>query len=93
MAKYGKHRYVGDEGSNLMLGQGGFVELTSDDEETGNGDWVAVKCLGADSKVSATVYTGGALTEVAIVEGDMIFGPFKNVTKRHADGVLIIYYG
>ena len=99
MAKYGIHRYIGDEGSNLMLGQAGFVVVAANEStathDSTNTDWVAFKVVdGADATVTVTVHTGQGFTELDFNEGDMLFGPFKQVNnKTGSAGKLIVYYG
>lgn len=94
MAKYGKHRYVGDEGTNIVLGQLGFVVLGSD-ESTPEGEYSAIKAVGAEIAVTATSFVGDDLTALPLADGDIIYGAFSDVTAGTIAGndKLLVYSG
>ena len=99
MAHKGIYQYSGDEGSNVALGQLGFKELTSAGN-TGDGNFVAFKVIGAESTdtctVAATCHQGDDFTGTTIMAGEIIWGPFKKITMSSptdGDVHVLCYYG
>ena len=98
MAHKGIYQYSGDEGSNVALGQLGFKELTSAGN-TGDGNFVAFKVIGAESTdtctVAATCHQGDDFTGTTIMAGEIIWGPFKKITMSSptdGDVHVLCYY-
>ena len=99
MAHKGIYQYSGDEGSNVALGQLGFKELIVAGN-TGDGNFVAFKVIGAESTdtctVAATCHQGDDFTGTTIMAGEIIWGPFKKITMSSptdGDVHVLCYYG
>ena len=99
MAHQGIYQYSGDESGNVALGQLGFKELIVAGN-TGDGNFVAFKVIGAESTdtctVAATCHQGDDLTGTTIMSGEIIWGPFKKITMSSptdGDVHVLCYYG
>ena len=99
MAHQGIYQYSGDESGNVALGQLGFKELIVAGN-TGDGNFVAFKVIGAESTdtctVAATCHQGDDFTGTTIMAGEIIWGPFKKITMSSptdGDVHVLCYYG
>ena len=99
MPHKGINQYIGDEGSNVALGQLGFKVL-SKATNTGDGNFVAFKVLGGaatvDVYITCTCHIGDDLTIANVLTGEIVWGPFKKIecTAKSATTVAILcYYG
>ena len=98
MAHKGIRQYGGDEGSNVALGQLGFKVLSTA-TNTGDGNFVAFKVIGGaatvDVDVVCTCHIGDDLTIPAVLTGEIIWGPFKNIAiSTVGAGIKVLcYYG
>jgi hypothetical protein len=99
MPHSGIYQYGGDESGNVALGQLGFKVLTASGNTTDDGTFAALKVIGglstAKAAVQVTVHQGEGFT-CTILTGEIIWGPFKNVTLSGTPGTSVIvlaYYG
>ena len=98
MAHRGMRQYSGDESGNIALGQLGFKELGGS-SNTGDGNFVAFKVIGGaatvDVDVVCTCHIGDDLTIPAVLTGEIIWGPFKNIAISNiGTGIKVLcYYG
>ena len=95
----GLHRFTGEEAGNIGLGQTGFKEVLGA-TNTGDGNFVAIKCIKGSATVSADSNAGDDLgggtdsgSGVLMISGDIIWGDFSKVKCHTALMVLLVYYG
>tara|TARA_R100000781_G_scaffold107366_1_gene71566 strand:- start:915 stop:1232 length:318 start_codon:yes stop_codon:yes gene_type:complete len=96
----GLGQFTGLEASNISLGQSGFKLLTNTTLSTGDGHFVAFKVIGSSSaanlNVNATTWVGDDLIVNDVLTGEMVYGPFKNITISSLSTTtlrVICYYG
>jgi len=96
MANYGKHRYVGDEGTNIVLGQLG-IKVVSPNADSGAGEWVAIKAVDGAAEAYWDALTGDSVdsgNSLTLADGDIVYGTFSKVyCEAGSTGTLLVYYG
>lgn len=95
MSNYGKYRYIGDEGTNIVLGQTGFKVL-SGGGDTGGGEFVAIKAAGGSAEIYWDANIGDSLAaddKITLADGDTIYGAFSQVYTGTVNGKVLVYYG
>ena len=99
----GIHKYTVAESNNLLLGQNGFKELTTD-TNTGDGYFVAFQIIGpatayeddpAVVTIATTAHLGDPMTATALRIGTIVYGAFKRITTTSigTNVKVLCYYG
>ena len=92
-------KYTVAESNNLLLGGNGIEELTSAGSSA-SGNFIAFYVTGAAATdkctVAATCHIGDNLTATPVLQGTLVYGPFRQITMSSptdADVHVLCYYG
>ena len=88
------NKYTVIEANNISLGQLGFDVITEGASAT-SGNFVAVKALNGDVRLTTTTSIGDVLSNATIDSGDIVYGVFTSVEYDAGDGAgtMIAYRG